>query len=79
MTAEMAARNPTPDFILHSGDILFDMKDITEASRILKATFPNTPCYVSNGNHDTNLGFYNGANASDNWSPQLERRQAARF
>ena len=65
LTAEMALRNPSADFILLSGDISNEVRDIIEATRILKSQFPHTPVYVSNGNHDVNLGFYNRANTTD--------------
>ena len=65
LTSEMARRNAKPDFILLSGDISNEVKDIFEATRILKICFPTTPVYVSDGNHDVNLGFYNRANLTD--------------
>lgn len=65
LTAEMAALNPAPDFILLSGDISNEVRDIREATRILKQRFPTTFVYVSSGNHDVNLGFYNRANVTD--------------
>ena len=57
--------NAKPDFILLSGDISNEVRDIIEATRILKGRFPATPVYVSDGNHDVNLGFYNRANLTD--------------
>ena len=86
LTAEMAQRNPSPDFILLSGDISNEVRDIIEATRILKTHFPRTPVYVSNGNHDVNLGFYNRANTTDkerlgpgthtrDWNPSLSPDQ----